>query len=494
MSRLTIGKKLLLSVTALVVSLTVLSVISLRMIGMLGSSLDTAVNSNGKKLELVGKTRESFQELRHASLRAQIAYAIVELERSNPAAASKSCSACHTPASREDSMKEIESAGNLVKKHGAELRSLITDPKAQASLTTVESGASQWVEHGREYLRLAGNNKFEDAHAILRDTMFPILTGVEKAAKSLADVESESLTSMNQKAKSDISAARWTVFAFICGNLVVIAVVLSIVFRITSTLRQVVTGISGEIEQVTVAAAEVSSSSQSLAQGATEQAASLEETSATSEEINSMADRNCEGSRQVGDLVANSQQHFDAAHTALNELEMAMGLIDTSSSKISQIIKLIEEIAFQTNLLALNAAVEAARAGESGLGFAVVAGEVRNLAQRCSRAALDSGKLIEESIENAKHGRTKVDHVAEAIRTISIEANAIKDLVQGVYKASQEQALGTKEVAKALSQMEQVTQKNAANAEQNAAVGQELSSRSNTLKELTEQLRVMVDG
>jgi len=245
---------------------------------------------------------------------------------------------------------------------------------------------------------------------------------------------------------------------------------------------------------VASAAGQVSSSSQSLAQGSSEQAASLEETSASSEEINSMACKNTENSRSAADLVTQSQRKFANTNQSLDQMVVSMDEINSQSGKISKIIKVIDEIAFQTNILALNAAVEAARAGEAGMGFAVVADEVRNLAQRCAQAAKDTSALIEESIAKSNDGKTKVDQVAAAIRAITGEVASVKTLVDEVNLGSQEQARGTDQIGKAITLMEQVTQKTAANAEESAAAADELTAQSESLKEVVERLTAMVGG
>ena len=207
-----------------------------------------------------------------------------------------------------------------------------------------------------------------------------------------------------------------------------------------------------------------------------------------------MARKNSENSRTAADLMTQSQRKYVQANQSLDESVVAMGEINTQSDKIARIIKVIDEIAFQTNILALNAAVEAARAGEAGMGFAVVADEVRNLAQRSAQAAKDTAALIEESIAKSDDGKLKVDQVATAIRAITEEAGKVKTLVDEVNLGSQEQARGIEQIGKAIAQMEQVTQKTAANAEESASAAEELNAQSMTLKNVVERLTAMVGG
>ena len=170
----------------------------------------------------------------------------------------------------------------------------------------------------------------------------------------------------------------------------------------------------------------------------------------------------------------------------------SMQEINSSSDKISKIIKVIDEIAFQTNILALNAAVEAARAGEAGMGFAVVADEVRNLAQRSAQAARDTAGLIEESIAKSNDGKTKLDLVATAVHSIIASADKVKVLVDEVNVGSQEQARGIEQVSRAIQQMEKITQTNAASAEESASASEELSAQSEALKAIAGRLNHMV--
>ena len=177
---------------------------------------------------------------------------------------------------------------------------------------------------------------------------------------------------------------------------------------------------------------------------------------------------------------------------ALGEMLASMNDIKSSGGKIAKIIKVIDEIAFQTNILALNAAVEAARAGEAGAGFAVVAAEVRNLAQRSAQAAKDTADLIEESIGRSDAGSAKLEKVAVVIRAIKDSASKVKILVDEVNQGSQEQARGAEQVSKAMQQMGQVTQANAASSEQTAAAGQELAAQAESMSSIALELRAVV--
>jgi methyl-accepting chemotaxis protein len=264
--------------------------------------------------------------------------------------------------------------------------------------------------------------------------------------------------------------------------------------KVSSPLRDISQRLAEGARKVAHSASQVSSSSQSLFEDCSHQAASLEETAASSEEIRSMAESSTQNCGSTASLVSMSQNKFVLTNRSLEELTVAMDEINSSSTKISKVIKLIDEIAFQTNILALNAAVEAARAGSAGLGFAVVAEEVRNLSQRCAQAANDSTKMIEESIAKCVSGKAKLDDVTNAIRSVTEESSKVKALVDEINTGSAEQTNGISQIARAIAQMEKITQASSANAQSGAAVASELNIESESLNEIVRILSTVVEG
>ncbi|MCP4591561.1 MAG: hypothetical protein GY842_12535 [bacterium] len=282
--------------------------------------------------------------------------------------------------------------------------------------------------------------------------------------------------------------------------LMVIVAVVGLLFAffitrgITKPLSRVIAGLNDGAEQVTDASAQVSGASQQLAGGASEQASSLEETSSALEEMSAMTRTNAENAKQADVLTDQVTLAAQGADRTMEQLNSAMGAINDSSGQISKIIKVIEEIAFQTNLLALNAAVEAARAGEHGKGFAVVADEVRNLAQRAAQAARETTGLIEDSVNKAKEGTDVAGEVGKALGAIVGDITKVSDLVSGIAKASEEQAQGVDQVNTAVSQMDKVTQQNAAGAEESASAAEELSAQAVQVKGNVNELMALANG
>ena len=242
------------------------------------------------------------------------------------------------------------------------------------------------------------------------------------------------------------------------------------------------------------ASQQVSQATQQIAEGASEQASSLEETSSSLEEMTSMTRKNAENARQANGTAETVGSAAAKSKDAMTRMSEAINKIKASSDQTAKILKTIDEIAFQTNLLALNAAVEAARAGEAGKGFAVVAEEVRNLAQRSAEAARNTAGLIEEAQKNAENGVMVSQEVGDILSEIVTGVGEVGQLIGQVSGASDQQAQGIEQINTAISQMDHVTQSNAANAEETASACESLSSQVRQLNEVVETLvRVIGD-
>ena len=281
-----------------------------------------------------------------------------------------------------------------------------------------------------------------------------------------------------------VAAVTATILALIAG----IALSYLNIRAILRVLNDISSSLNAGSRQTTAAAGQVSASSQSLAEGSTEQAASLEETSASLEEISGMTKRNAENAQRAKELAGNARQAADTGVTDMNAMKTAMGEIKASSDDIAKIIKTIDEIAFQTNILALNAAVEAARAGEAGAGFAVVADEVRSLAQRATNAAKETAGKIEGAITKTGQGVQISNKVAASLEEIATRARQVDELVVEIATASTEQNQGIVQVSQAITQMDQVTQSNAANAEESASAAEELNAQAHAMEDVVREL------
>lgn len=476
MRSMTIGQKLFMSFGAALALTLAVSGLALWNIGSLGGSLDKVIKVNAMKRYLASDISTIMSDFT-AEERGILARAFMK-----------------DKATVNKYNQEFHESDTRFKKRVEEFTVLIETAEARRLIQEMLSDEEKIAQSHEELFRLADAGQVEAAAEVYKEKALPRILKSKATSEELVRQQSELMAAVGKAAESSVSQSRWITILMIGLSLLVGAGVVYLVRQINRSLRQTVTELSEGAGQTASAAAQVSSASQSLAQGSSEQAASLEETSASSEEINSMAQKNTENSSAAANLVVQSQQKFVETNRALDQMVVAMGEINTSSDKISKIIKVIDEIAFQTNILALNAAVEAARAGEAGMGFAVVADEVRNLAQRCAQAAKDTAGLIEESIGKSNEGKTKVDQVAVAIRAITEESAKVKTLVDEVNVGSQEQARGIQEISKAIAQMEQVTQSTAANAEESASASEELTAQSESVRAIVQRLSAMVGG
>ncbi len=246
-------------------------------------------------------------------------------------------------------------------------------------------------------------------------------------------------------------------------------------------LKEIVGQIKDATDAINTAAKEIASGNQDLSSRTEEQASSLEETASSMEQLTSTVKQNADNARQANELAGNAQQVAVKGGEVVGQVVDTMSAIHQSSSKIADIIGVIDGIAFQTNILALNAAVEAARAGEQGRGFAVVATEVRNLAQRSAAAAKEIKGLISDSVEKVEAGNRLVDQAGRTMEDVVSSIKRVAKIMGDISDASREQSSGIEQVSLAVSQMDEVTQQNAALVEEAAAAAESLEEQAHNL-------------
>jgi methyl-accepting chemotaxis protein-1 (serine sensor receptor) len=246
-------------------------------------------------------------------------------------------------------------------------------------------------------------------------------------------------------------------------------------------LSELVGDVRNTTESITTASQEIAQGNADLSQRTEEQASSLEETASSMEELTSTVRQNAENARQANQLASNASDIAVKGGQVVGDVVHTMASISESSRKIVDIISVIEGIAFQTNILALNAAVEAARAGEQGRGFAVVAGEVRNLAQRSAAAAKEIKTLIDDSVGKVDAGSRQVDQAGATMTEIVQAVKRVTDIMAEIAAASNEQGAGIEQVNGAITQMDEVTQQNAALVEEAAAAAEAMQEQAKEL-------------
>ena len=264
--------------------------------------------------------------------------------------------------------------------------------------------------------------------------------------------------------------------------------------QLLESVSDIVSNVKGAASEVLRGAEEISQGNANLSQRTEEQSSSLEQTASSMEEMTSTVKQNADNAGQANQLATAARDQAEKGGAVVGSAVKAMADINESSKKIADIIGVIDEIAFQTNLLALNAAVEAARAGEQGRGFAVVATEVRSLAGRSATAAKEIKELIQDSVRKVGDGSLLVTQSGQTLEQIVTSVKKVSDIVAEIAAASREQSSGIEQVNKAVMQMDEMTQQNAALVEQATAASQSMADQARDLTTMMQKYRVNESG
>ena len=415
------------------------------------------------------------------------------------------------------------------------LQMSISGPEGKAVLQKVLDTRAIYTPFEDKYLELVGEGKLAEAKVVLLEQARPTQLAYIDALYKLVAYQMDQAKQASIAAQADYHTGRDLMAGLLAGALLIgigyayyvtrsitrpIATALEVAQTVASgdltsrievssrdetgqllqalkNMNDNLLGIVGQVHQgtstIAAAAGQIASGNQDLSSRTEQQAGSLEETASSMEELTATVRQNADNARQANHLAAAASEVARKGGDVVAQVVDTMGSINASANKISDIIGVIDGIAFQTNILALNAAVEAARAGEQGRGFAVVASEVRNLAQRSAAAAKEIKLLIGDSVDKVEAGSKLVDQAGATMGDIVAGIARVTDIMAEITAASAEQSAGIEQVNQAIGQMDQVTQQNAALVEEAAAAAASLQDQAGQLMQAVGRFK-LADG
>jgi methyl-accepting chemotaxis protein len=508
---LRIGTRLAIAFALIALLMSSMAVIARLGLNSIRQDMDQVINDRYKKVQITHAIGDS------VNLHARLVRNLVIMD---------------TPAQREQEIQRLHDTRPQITAHYEDLRKRINTAQGLALLDQLQAERQAFVAAEEELIKAVRSGDLAAAKTLLLETLRPRQLSYQKKLKDMTEYQEQLMNTSADATMATIGSVTLltlggTVLGLIVavvagvvvtrsvtrpvksivgtlktvagGDLTVDVAVnrgdeigaLQVALRDTvAALRLLVNDVRAGIDSVTTASSQIAAGNQDLSSRTEQQASSLQETASSMEELTATVRQSAETARTASNLAANASMAAGHGGEVVSQVVGTMDDISASSRKVVDIIGVIDGIAFQTNILALNAAVEAARAGEQGRGFAVVAGEVRVLAQRSAEAAKEIKSLIGSSVDKVEAGSRPVAEAGQAMQDIVEQVRKVHSLINDIASTTGEQSRGIEQVNTAVTQMDQVTQQNAALVEESAAAAGSLAQQAQALSEAVARFRV----
>jgi len=395
----------------------------------------------------------------------------------------------------ENEKKKADESYSDYEKSMAELLKVVGAGKGREILDNLHMLAGELRTLNDMAYDMTIEGKSEKTGRFISQEMEPVQVKINATAEAMIRFQEEAMAASGREAERAYQSGL-AFIVMIGAGIFLSGVVLAVLLTrsVTRPIDRIIAELSAEAEGVSSISGKVLVAGQALSEGSRRQAAAIEETSASLEELQSMTIENSGHAEQARTIVMKSLDRVKEADRAIADLIRSMRDISAESEKTHKFMKSIDKIAFQTNLLALNAAVEAARAGEAGVGFAVVAGEVKQLAARTAEAARDSEKLLSDTVRKIRQSTELTERTRDAFAEVAGKTLRVVDIIEGITAASREQAQGVEQIGKAVIEISGVVQANAAQARESEAASDLMAGQAVKMKEIVDRLIKVIRG